>query len=255
MDTLALKNLGLNEKEAMVYLALLELGQSQIFEISRKSAIKRTTVYTILEKLKEKGLISSVMKGKRILYSAADPRKLQQEARDRVETIERLMPELLSITNLIEKKPKVRFYEGIEGIEEVYKDALNYTNQEMVAWVSQYAWHALTKEFEDYYIPRRVKNKVWVRAIAPDTPETRLYKERDQVQLRKTKLVDNHLFPIDVEIDLYGKDKISIMAFEEKIGLIIESRKIYNTLKSIFEMNWKMEDQKIKEREDDRYFA
>jgi hypothetical protein len=42
-----------------------------------------------------------------------------------------------------------------------------------------------------------------------------------------------------VEINLYGKRLIGIMAFEEEIGLIIESEKIYNTLKSIFEINWK----------------
>lgn len=30
------------------------------------------------------------------------------------------------------------------------------------------------------------------------------------------------------------------MAFEERIALIIESEKIFSTLKNIFEMNWKL---------------
>jgi len=36
-----------------------------------------------------------------------------------------------------------------------------------------------------------------------------------------------------------GGRNIGIMSFGEQIGLIIESKKIYNTLKSVFEMNWK----------------
>jgi len=44
-----LEKLGLNEKEARVYLALLELGESNIQGLSAKSSVKRTTVYDILE--------------------------------------------------------------------------------------------------------------------------------------------------------------------------------------------------------------
>jgi hypothetical protein len=68
----------------------------------------------------------------------------------------------------------------------------------------------------------------------------RRYKELDEKSLRKLKLIKENNLPIEVEINLYAKDKIAVMSFEEKIGLIIESQKIYTTLKSIFEMNWQM---------------
>jgi hypothetical protein len=41
-----------------------------------------------------------------------------------------------------------------------------------------------------------------------------------------------------VEIDLYGKKKVGIMAFNEKVGFIIESETVYKTLKSIFDAHW-----------------
>ena len=37
-----LKNIGLNEKEAKIYLALLELGKSKVPEIAKKAELKRT---------------------------------------------------------------------------------------------------------------------------------------------------------------------------------------------------------------------
>ena len=51
-----LKNIGLSETEAEVYLASLSLGPTTILKIARSSGVKRTSVYTIIDALKEKGL-------------------------------------------------------------------------------------------------------------------------------------------------------------------------------------------------------
>ena len=55
-----LKELGLAEKEAKVFLASLELGSSAVQEIAKKAEINRATTYVIIEKLMKKGLMSSV---------------------------------------------------------------------------------------------------------------------------------------------------------------------------------------------------
>jgi hypothetical protein len=41
-----------------------------------------------------------------------------------------------------------------------------------------------------------------------------------------------------VEISLYGQTKIAVLSFEEKFGLIIESKDVFDTLKAIFELIW-----------------
>ena len=66
-----LNKLGLNQKEANVYMACLELGSGTIKELSEKSGVKRTSIYNFLEELKQKGLITQIQKGKKtilILY-------------------------------------------------------------------------------------------------------------------------------------------------------------------------------------------
>lgn len=149
------------------------------------------------------------------------------------------MPELLSITNLIDKKPKIKYFEGIEGIKEVYRDTLNYPNQKILAWMSQEIFNYFDEDFLwEYYVPERIKRKIFSQAIAIDNKYTRKVKSLDEKQLRKTKLISQDQFDLEVEINLYGNRKIGIMAFKEEIGLIIESEKIYNTLKSIFLFNW-----------------
>lgn len=230
--------IGLTENEAKTYLAALELGESTIIRIAKKSGVKRTTTYLSVEALKEKGFLSMLKKKKKIFFYAEDPRILQEKIEERKKAIDRIVPQLLSITNLMDKKPKITFYEGTEGLKDVLRDTLRYPGKEMLAWVSEEAFHTLDKEFLDYYVPQRVAKKIFVRAIAPDAPEIREYKSIEEKVLRKTKIINASIFPIKVEIDLYGNNKIGVMAWEEKIGLIIESEKIYTTLKSIFEMNW-----------------
>lgn len=234
-----LENLGLDDKEVQVYLSLLEIGEANIARISKKSGVKRTTVYNAIEALKKKGLVSSTVKKQNTLYIAEDPRKLEQELHEKMLLFKNILPELLSISNFIDKKPKIRYFEGIEGIKEAYRDTLNYPDRETLAWASQDA----VKYFEgDWlwktYLPQRIEKKIWQRAIVPDNPDIRAFTAEDQKHLRRTKFIPKDRIPFEVEINLYGEEKIAIMSFEEKLGLIVESKKIYNTLKNIFEIIW-----------------
>jgi len=233
-----LQKIGLTEREAKVYSSLLELGETSIERISKKSKVKRTTIYTIIGTLKEKGLVSTIIKKKRKYYVASDPRELELRLEEQKQTLKNIMPELLSITNLIDKKPKIKFFEGEEGLREVYLDTLNYPDKPLWAWLTEEAIQELNTDFVDHYLSQRVKKKIYAYVIAPDTPEIREYRSKDREFLRTTKLQKTQNFSVEVEIDLYGGNKIGIMSFAERIGLIIESQKIYNTLKSIFDSNW-----------------
>jgi hypothetical protein len=173
------------------------------------------------------------------LYVAEDPRSLEGTLDEKKEKLRRMLPELLSLANFLDKKPRIRFYEGNEGIKEVYKDTLRYPDRELLAWVSHEAIQAFDEKFlNDFYLPRRLQKKIWVRAIAPDVPEMQSYKGQDEKSLRRTKLIDPEQFPLSVEINLYGRNKIGIMSFAEQVSLIIESDKISATLRSIFLSQW-----------------
>jgi sugar-specific transcriptional regulator TrmB len=235
-----LEKLNLNTKEARLYLALLELGEANIQRITTKAKLKRTTVYDVLDSLKEKGLVNTTKIKKRTYYYAENPKKIETILEEKMNTLQKVMPELLSITNLIDKKPKIKFFEGQEGIKNVYRDTLKYKDSKMMAWASN---EAIT-DFDidwlwDVYVIERVKNKIWQRSIVPNIKEMRHVQKYDQEHLRKIKLVDleEGLF-FEVEINLYSNNKIGIMSFKEEFGLIIESTKIYNTLKAIFELQW-----------------
>jgi HTH-type transcriptional regulator, sugar sensing transcriptional regulator len=234
-----LQKLNFDEKEADIYLALLELGEANIEQIAKKSGVKRTTVYHVIDSLKEKGYIEMAKSGKKILYYALNPKKIGEKLEEKKLIFEKIMPGLLSITNDIEKKPKIRYFEGKEGIREIYKDTLKYHDQEMLVWTTEDILEYFDVDWLwNYYVIKRVENKIWQRAIAPDIQYAKELQEQDVKHLRQIRFCSKEKYPMYVDITLYGGRFVGIMSFKDGLGLIIESEGIYKTLKSIFEMNW-----------------
>lgn len=235
----ALGVLGFGESEGRAYVALLELGEASVGQLALKAKLKRPTTYLIVEALKAQGLVSMTKRGKKTLLVAEDPRKILDMLEERKRKMERVMPELLSLANAIDRKPTIRYFEGLDGIKDVYYDTLNYPDQEMLSFYSDtYATHFEEQFFEDFYFTERKKKKIWVRAILPDQEIIQKLIVNDVAHLRKTKIVPKGNYGISIEINMYGKRKIGIISFEEQFALIVESEKIYASLKSIFELLW-----------------
>jgi sugar-specific transcriptional regulator TrmB len=235
-----LKVLGLNRNDTAVYLAALELGETTMSRLVKKSGIKRSTAYLCVEDLKERGLIASLKKRGRLFYTANDPRDLLTIEKERTERIAALMPQLLAIANVIDKKPAIRFYEGKEGLKEVFKDMLKYPDSEALEMYSESYITEFDEEFfSKYFTPRRIKNGIRVRAILPDTDLIRTHVEsKNAKQLRQTKLLPKDKFKMRMEMNIYGRNKVSVISFKEEFGIVIESQIIHDSMRTIFDLVW-----------------
>lgn len=226
----------LNKSQAEVYLALLELGQTTVIEISRKTNIKRTTIYEVLAELEKKHLVAQTKKGPKRLFIAEEPENIERILEEKKTKLEKLMPILKSLTNTTGEKPVIRYYEGIEGIKDVYRDTLKYKG-ELVAYVTENIFTNLGQDFADEYVEKRVKAQITGRVIGPNTQEIIEYKKTDQKNLKETRIVDKEKFPFSIEMNIYG-NKVAFMSFSEQLGLIIESNEIAKNMKFLFELAW-----------------
>ena len=73
MDTKPLEEIGLTKSEIKVYLALLKLGQTTAGPIVDEAKVTRSKIYDILERLKNKGLVSHIIKESTKYFSATSP--------------------------------------------------------------------------------------------------------------------------------------------------------------------------------------
>lgn len=235
-----LEQLGMHEKKAEVYLACLELGNATAYLIAKKVGLKRPTVYDIANQLMREGLLHKSMRGNVKYFSPADPEKLVRNLRHKEKAIREVMPELQNLYNSPRQKPLIRYFEGKEGIIEMYEDSLRSCKKgdEILAYVGEDILRHLPSYAEDY-IARRVEKGIVLRGIYKNNPELAKYTEKSREQLRFAKMIGEKDFPVSNETNIY-KNKIAIASYgTEMFGMIIESEEISRAQKAIFELAWR----------------
>ena len=233
-------NFGLNLPQANVYLACLKLGQTTVSEIAKKSGIQRTYVYAILDELKKQGLVSTVeIRGKRY-FSPISIENFRYLQREKLERFEAFIPELKTIEKFGDR-PKVQFFEGREGVIAAVEDTLNQeSGSEMLEYSNGEGFFVKELKFANWYIKERLKRKISLRLIAPDTADTiEYFSQFDKQHRRVTRLVPAKDFPFTNEINIYA-NKVGIITLTgELVAVIIESESIANTQRAIFELAWR----------------
>lgn len=235
--------LGLSSREAQVYLALLDIGKGTVTEITRRAGINRTTGYDILDTLVNKGFVSISGKEPKQEYAAESPEKIltyleeeQLSVVKRLESAKQFVPQLKTLHNM-QTRPKVRYYEGIEGLREVYEDTLHSKEDlRSLAKVDE-AESTLEGYFPKYYQRRAAKN-INIRAIFPDSPGARNLKAKDGIEKRTSLIIPGDGYDLKPEINVYD-NKVMIASWHEKLGIIIESQEIADAMKLLFELAWK----------------
>ena len=132
-----IEKIGLSKKQTDIYLALLELGEATITDIARTATMKRPTTYLIINELEMLGLVSSIKKGKKKIYSPAHPRRLAELTKFRMDQVEDAMPELIARYKEDTSKPKIEMYEGIEGVRKAYREVFSLLQEKKEClWIS-----------------------------------------------------------------------------------------------------------------------
>jgi len=231
-----LTKLGMSQKESKIYLSALELGASTATILSRKSGITRGSTYDILESMLEKGYISKIHKGKHMIWNAVNPEILLKRYQESLRSFEMALPELKGLFHK-HSRPKVRYFEGIEGIKRVYEDTLS-ASTEILNYANSKEIRIHWPTYDEDYVKMRVKKKILLKGIAPDDNHGEQVKNEDKKSLRKTMLLPAKDFQFTNEINIYD-NKVAITSFAgELIGIIIESKEIADTQRDIFKMAW-----------------
>ncbi|MDP3934952.1 MAG: helix-turn-helix domain-containing protein [Candidatus Giovannonibacteria bacterium] len=237
----SLEYVGLKPKEARIYLALLELGEASVVQLAKKAGIKRTTVYNILPDFINRGIVTSTVKKKRKVYFVEDPRSLKNGIKEKENVIDKLMPELLAIQNIIPLKPRITFYEGVGGMKNLYEDTLESCKEGDIIFsytgLSDFS-KLVPQEYADYYIQERVRRKIRIRIIASNSPAARSWKNTAVQDLREIRIVKDSPFQFNADMEIYA-NKIAIISYRENfMGVIIESKEINQMQRAAFELMW-----------------
>lgn len=231
-----LNQLGLDERESAIYLANLEIGLSSARDIAKKANLQRTYFYDISEKLIKEGIIKQIKKGKKRFFLAAEPEKIVELQEQKLNKLKESLPQLKAIQNTLGEKPKVYFYEGRDGINQINEDTLRYKG-EVVGFTTPCFVSADEEKLSRDYINKRISSKIKARVIGEISDEMMKLKKRDADELRETRMLPKNIFSSQVEVGIYG-NKSYFTNYKNEFGLIIEDTEISKTLRNIFELVW-----------------
>ncbi|MDP3976234.1 MAG: hypothetical protein Q8P95_04960, partial [bacterium] len=197
----------------------------------------------LLGNLIQKGLVTSYTQKGVKRFSAENPQILVNQQQERLNRAKMVLPELLSVTNSLAYKPRIHFFEGLEGIKSIYNEAAE-AEDELLEYTDLEAFSELMPDFIREYCKHKVKNGVKTRIISPSSPQakeflTQFYPKGFDHNLIEIFFVNPEEFQFQNNIIIY-ENKVAIVSLnpDELIGVIIESPVYAKTEKSIFGLAW-----------------
>jgi sugar-specific transcriptional regulator TrmB len=235
-----LATVGLHENAARVYIAALELGPSSIWEIAKKSGVKRPTCYVILEELAIKGFASSNNDGKRVNYSVIRPKQLLLHEERLHSRFKEAGSQLMAIASLSKEKPKIRTYEGAEGIRKVYAMAADEPRGTDFYILGANMLETEYVEVITEEIIRRNKKGILTRGIFPDNQVNREMRlERSPIEKHNNRFIPEAKFSPKTQILIFGNTVAYLAHTEsEPFATVIESAALAHDEKERFELLW-----------------
>jgi len=241
MDTLVqqLSNAGLHEKEARVYIALLQLGRGSAYAVADRSGLKKPTAYVILGELIKKGLVMRIPREKKQLFVAKPPEEFFAMAEERLKLARKALPELITMAESNTVKVRTLFYEGVNGV----KDSLYYRKDEMKGKeivgfyaTAEDASVELMEIFSPY--PENLKKAgIGMKVITPEHESTKQFVDINSQNYSEVKIVSKDLYSGKVSLEA-GDTFVRVILFKQLQSVVIESPELAHSVKQIFDIVW-----------------
>lgn len=231
-----LKSIGLQESEIKTYLAALKHGASTVVQLTKHTNLSRQAIYLAIDGMMERGLVSSVLHGKKRLFAAEPPEKLlayakrmQEEMHNQISEFEKALPELeLQIGGV---RPVVRLYEGKEGIR-AFLEEVKKVKPKVIHEVADAEAVRKAMSIEDLAPYRRelarIKSRVKGIYSGALGPKPDSHTERVAIQ--------DDYFRFPANISVLG-DRVGFVSMEGKpYTVILENSSIAKTIEQLIEL-------------------
>lgn len=234
----------MSEKEAGVYMAMLELGPASVQDIAKKSGVNRATTYVMLEALKKRGLVTCVERNKKTLFAAESPERILgmiaeelSQVKDKEGSVREIIPSLMALFKAVEDKPRVRYYEGEGGIKSCREAQLELSRSCRFCYTYIH--------FDNNIVAvAKVNEKERLKMSSGRLKVKILYSIDDGVELPlfgpnvELKQLPKHTPPFQGELNVFDNFVLLATAKTKPIGVILESGDFAVLCKSFFELLW-----------------
>ena len=237
-----LQKLGFTEKEAEVYLALLEFGNQPASQIAKKTGYPKSTVLFLFDNLLKKGYVRKSNRG-RIQYFYADPKDLKKAKEKQIEeennALKEAVPLLEEFKTPFSSEPKVTFYEGVGGCKKAYSMLLESSTEVLEFGAHRDLVGKFGEDFMNDFIAMRIKNKVYLKAIAKKDEINKKLSSLDKKHLREIQFYPSNKGTLYSSIAIFEDKVLLLNLYSDAFAILIENKEVAETLKTIHSLQWK----------------
>lgn len=233
--------LGYSKREADLYLALLELGETTIGPLERRLDLHKQLIYNALDDLKRKQLATVTIKNGRRHFRATDPDALLEANNRKAAMIESLLPDLYAHASAGNRLSDIRVYEGEDAFRAFLLKMLKKTSPESVISVIGAGGEsflritrkkAFFERYENLRREKRIEHRLLMYEQQRDTDPA--YTNRRYVETRF--LPETFHQPLAVQI---WPDRISLALFDEEPRIIeVEGGAPVKGFRNYFDILW-----------------
>jgi hypothetical protein len=168
----------------------------------------------------EKRLVLQQTKGTRSAYATNDPEALLLAVERKKDAIEKILPDLRGLHATQKNKPKIRFFDGLKQLQEIYRLSLN--SKEIYAMGSIERLYELMPQFLDHWLREVKKRGIVVHDIVP-------YPSHREA-LPRMKLALKGLYGAKVLPEKYGEAPTDLLLWNDNAGLITLEEPYFGTI-------------------------
>ncbi len=234
-----IKDLGLTENEAAVYLAALSLGPTTVLSIAKASGLERANIYRVIESLQKRGLMSTTLDGIKSKYEVASPDRLEQLADTRRQKLQDALPELRAMYNQKAGISDVKFYRGIDGIKTAYEGMFEKLKPSDFYYVVSNLddWYPLDAAYLESFVQKRIKRNIKLKMLLQDGEKAEYNKKFEKNFMQEVKILpEGTVLETDTIITPH---EVVVVQFNEPITtFVIENPSLISSYKQYFDIMW-----------------
>ena len=231
-----LLDFGLTPNEAKIYLILLGKGPLNPYQISEKTGLHRGYIYDALERMQEKGVVSTMFLDGKKHYQAVDPSALGEILKAKAADFQKVIPQLLQCQNKPSEDMKVEVYKGKHALRITMNDQIStmQSRRELLVISSD---EKVFEEADPIYFQRYLKKEKEMKCIE------KVIIKRGGYRL-KVPQIEYREFPSEIignASQFMYADRVCFLLWGNPNHLIIiRNQEVADTYKRQFYVLWKM---------------
>ncbi len=246
-----LQRFGLSEKQAEIYLLLVEHGELRIKELVGATNIPRSSVYENLKRLQSLGLVEKVVQDSFVSIRPYPLDSVKHLIQEQIQDLEGLTSELDDLQNELQARSnsphhstQVRYYEGRAGARQILWNTLKTTNviYAYSEWGrGQYVGMEFYRKFVAESYARNFREHVLINPTEHALDSLRTYMGTDisRSKPENIRAIDEKHIVFKGNTFMYDTIYAQVYLKDEQItGFEVESQQFVDTQRAIFNMLW-----------------